>query len=402
MPVFTGMADSIGKEDGFTLIELLIALAISVFVLAGTTTLFAQLFAQFKQESRVSQTDIGSALGLQYMVKDIQSAGYGLPWDLNGAGYNEYVAGSCPNVTIDTDARNANDAPGNPPRAIVTPGAGIFGEDYLSIKSISVAVNDLGAGKSTTLRAGPTTMAWLDLNNNPVQAETPAATDWVVVLSFPPNAQNQPVPTLQTQGGAFSTQFNLHNLALFAPTDPSQTYMIYDVASAADASATGPQMPFNRADYFIANNSVPVFGAGKPTVPARCASNTGELVKAVVNQANGSFNYYPLMDCVAYMKVNFLRASGAVADANTIYFNDNTAALVQQDIKEVRVYILAQEGQREPSYTAPGTFYLGDCATPPVANPPICVPYNLNASQQNGYRWKVYTIVEKPFNLGAQ
>ncbi len=379
---------AIRKAGGFTMIELLVALAISMFVIAGTTTLFAQLFSQYKRESRVAQTDIGSALGLDYLRKDIQSAGYGLPWDVSGLAYNEYVGG-------DSNAAAANDA-GNPPRAVVAlNNAGQFNSDYLVIKSVSVPVNNMGAGKTEMLQStGPRT--WVDPSGN----ETPAAGDWVIVLS----SDN----TLVLGGGQFSTQFN--NLGNFEPTDPSQVYMVYDVATPTpgDPLPTGPSMPFNRADYFITPHSgnIPASGtcpAASIQVPARCNANTGELVKAVLNQTSGCFDYYPIVDCAADMQVTFELAGGGIIDAGAEQAQGLTAAQIRQQtggvggIEEIRVFVLAQEGQMDPNYTFPA-------AQDPiqVGDPGLGDQHQVANNNQQHYRWKVYTVIEKPFNLGVQ
>ncbi len=383
--------------EGFTLVELLVALAISIFVIAGTTALFAQLFTQFKQESRVTQTDIGSAAGLEYLRKDIQSAGYGLPWDLNGAGYNEY-AGADPN------ALSANDN-GNAPRAVApVNNAGQFGSDYLVIKSLSVPINDPAAGKSITLPStGPTPFN----SANAVPDPNPAGADWVIVLRYQLDSNNRLVPTLVTGGGAISIKYGMVNGSSFEPTDPKQTYMIYDVAS-KNVPATGLSMPFSRADYFITPNSgiIPASGCPAPppvAVPSRCAPNTGELVKAVLRQDNGCFDYYPILDCVADMQVTFQLASpgNSIVDAGVVA--GYSAVQIRQPvggvggIRGIRVYILAQEGQKDPSYTFPA-------AQDPiqVGDPGIGDLHQIASNNQQNYRWKIYTIVEKPFNLGAQ
>ena len=377
-----------GGQDGFTLVELLIALVISVFVIAGVTTLYAQLFRQYKQESRVTQTDIGSAIGLNYLKSDIQSAGYGLPWTIpSQVDYNDYAGGS-------PVAMNANDAGPTPPRAIVPLAGGAGGTfgDYLAIKSQSASVNDAAAGKATTLSMSGVPNTWNpQLANCAADPENLCPTDRVIILS---NLDNS--PALVVANGSFSPVYN--GTALYAPIT-NGTNMIYGVASRADAP-NGLQMPYNRTDYFIATGAQNDWDGQTVTVPKRCAPGTGELIKAVVGQSNGKFTYYPILDCAAAMKVNFL-SNGALADAAATAAQDNTAALVRQNIRQIRVFILAQEGQMDPSYSASQTtIWLGDCTSPPQASG-ICESYTLTGGQVH-YKWRVYTIVEKPFNLGTQ
>jgi hypothetical protein len=71
------------------------------------------------------------------------------------------------------------------------------------------------------------------------------------------------------------------------------------------------------------------------------------------------------------------------------------ASLLRRRLKEVRVYILSHEGQRDTNYTYP-----------PANNPVTVGEFGLGsnfdltgiANYQN-YRWKVYTIVVNPSNL---
>jgi hypothetical protein len=154
-------------------------------------------------------------------------------------------------------------------------------------------------------------------------------------------------------------------------------------------------MPFNRADYFISNANVPL----------RCAPGTGVLVKAVVSHDDGDFDsdedgtddFMPLLDCVADMQVIYRRdiTGDGIIDNTTddIYTIPLTAQQIREQVKEVRVYILGHEGQRDPNYTYPnnsitvGEFGLGN-------------NFDLTgiANYQN-YRWKIYTIVVNPNNL---
>ncbi len=352
---------AVGKE-GFTLVELMVTIVISLFALAATTSLFAQLFTQFKQESTVSQTGIGSSIGLEYLEKDIQSAGYGLPWNVNGVNYQESAVA---NALTD-------DAPSNPPRAIFSingTGTGLNGSDYLVIKSQMAAVNDSAAGKSTWIKSTGGAKVW----GNPNWDLNPS--DNAIVVSTIDN-----IVSLVTNPGAL---FGVVND--YAPTSATETRMIYGVADAADAP-TGLRMPFNRADYYIAPP-----GTAGVTQPQRCAPDTGVLVKAVMKQTDGTYTLYPILDCVADMQVIF--DLGNDQYSNDISNSQNfPASWIRQNVHGVRVYILAQQGQKDPTYTYPsntitvGEFGLG-------RNYPI-------ANDQKHYRWRLYTIVEKPMNLG--
>jgi hypothetical protein len=77
------------------------------------------------------------------------------------------------------------------------------------------------------------------------------------------------------------------------------------------------------------------------------------------------------------------------------YANTLTAAQIRGQIKEVRVYILAHEGQKDPDFefqdnpVTVGEFGLGR-------------DFNFvdnGITDWQNYRWKVYTLVVKPTNL---
>jgi len=81
------------------------------------------------------------------------------------------------------------------------------------------------------------------------------------------------------------------------------------------------------------------------------------------------------------------------------------AALLRARLKDVRVYILAQEGQRDTFYTYPE-------AAVDLADQDLGVIKTFDFSDPNGdedtsdeitnwqnYRWKIFTLVVQPVNL---
>jgi hypothetical protein len=80
------------------------------------------------------------------------------------------------------------------------------------------------------------------------------------------------------------------------------------------------------------------------------------------------------------------------------YSDDITALTAQQirtQVQQVRVYILAHEGQRDPNYTYPSTTIDlgGDVGLGRIFNLATAIPNFQN------YRWKLYTLAVKPKNL---
>ena len=347
------------RESGFSLLELMIALVIVGFVLAAASTFFIGVVKQYKVQSKITESNVEGVIGLELLRKDLESLGYGLPWN-NLPSYNEALSGVL------------NDG-GAAPRAVVSVDNSTLGinngSDYLVIKSTRVWM-DNAAGKWTTLRAGPVTRHWGSQEEDLVDG------DFVIVLS--PGGLTTPQRVLLTPAGG--TNFN--NLSAYDPNDPFQTNIVYGIGSQAT------RFPFNRADYYIADNSV------YPT-PRHCAPITGVLVKRVVRHSDGALdNALPLLDCVADLQVVFgldNNADGEV-DGWDLDMGGMTADQIRTRLVEVHVNILAQQGQRDDSYRYPNpTVYVG--------SPVVGGGRYFDVSAFPNYRWKVYTIVVKPKNL---
>jgi len=413
----------IRRQAGFTLVELMITMVVFVFFIVAASQVFTGLLTQFKQQSKMAETNIEGIVGLEILRQDIEHAGYGLPWNVEigwGALSNYLEAAS---VGCTPNPSDFNDAPNNAPKAILSGNNASFsgcgansifnGSDYLVIKAVNVGRN-VACQKGTLLKAAPFTppfnpREWTPALTPP-QGEDLAPTDRVIVLrpgSTDANGRTLVVDTVP----AFFTTYNIVTSSPWPPADTMETRIVYGVDPDTDL-----RMPFNRADYYIWRNST---STATDEVPDRCAPNTGVLRKAVISQNNGlRENPLPLLDCVADMQVIFGLDTnnngiiGTYTDGGTVFAwpvgtPDETAILaditasfadaatLRQRLKEVRVYILAHEGQRDVNHTYPtnpitvGEFGLGrsfNFVTAGITN------------WQN-YRWKIYTIVLKPTSL---
>ncbi len=77
------------SQKGFTLVELMVTMVIFLIVIVMAGNVFSILLGNFKQQSRMTESNIEGNVGLQMLRRDIEQAGYGLPWNLNGATYTE-------------------------------------------------------------------------------------------------------------------------------------------------------------------------------------------------------------------------------------------------------------------------------------------------------------------------
>lgn len=350
------------RERGFTLVEVMIALFVMFLVMNAVSTFMVGVkgrggvLNQYKQQSRIAQSEMDSILGLEIFRKDVEHAGYGLPWN-NIPAYNEATSGIL------------NDSPSTAPRGIVSVDAPAFtlnNADYLVIKASGVAMND-ACKKWTTLQTGDVKRAWTTV---PANAENMNAADRVIVMA--PGSTGTNWRSVVIAGGAFFTTYN--NTAAFAPAIEAGTRLIYGIDD-----ATALRMPFNRADYYLSNANV----------PQHCAPNTGVLVKAVVKQADGTLDTeLPLLDCVASMQVQYmLDTDGDGAVDNTVAnISAYNAQQVREQVRRVQVSLLAHEGQKDLSYTHSPTDI-------PVGGTLVDISPHVN------YRWKVYDVVAIPDNL---
>lgn len=342
------------RESGFSLLELMIALAIVAFVLAAASTFFIGVVKQYKVQTKITESNVEGILGLELLRQDLESLGYGLPWN-NLPSYSEAASGIL------------NDA-GAAPRAVVSldpsPHGINNGSDYLVIKSARVGM-DNAAGKWTTLRAGAITRDWGSAE------EDLAPGDRVIVLSPGGSTTDQRVLLTPAAGADFG------NLSAFVPGDAFRTNIVYGIGSSAST-----RFPFNRADYNIVGDSE------YPT-PRHCAPITGTLVKRVVKHSDGTLDTaLPLLDCVADLQVVFGTDNNA---DGVVEWSTDVSSLSAEDLRtqlvEVRVHILAQSGQRDDSYTFPqDNVYVGSEGagrTFPLGG-------------HRNYRWKQYTIVVRP------
>ena len=381
----------IKQERGFTLIELLITMVIFILVIAAGSQIFTSLLTQFKQQSKIAETNIEGIVGLEILRQDIERAGYGLPWNLSGASYQEAAVNST-TPWIDRDFNDGppdNPARGTDPAGASNPPGGIRsgnnvnplnGSDVLVIKATSIARSNPSQRWTTLKSTAPQVRTWTPANENL------SGTDRVIVLN--PGATELNSRALVVNGAAFSTTYSNVTSAPWIPTDVTETRIVY----AVDPD-TNLRMPFNRADYYI---RIPT------TMPQRCANNTGILYKATVNQSNGLLTELPLLDCVADMQAIYRRDTNddGTIDNITDDISALTARQIRDQVKEVRVYILAHEGQYDRNYTYSNSTIT--IPTPPDPGAGLGSIFDFNTSgitNWQNYRWKLYTIVVKPNNL---
>jgi prepilin-type N-terminal cleavage/methylation domain-containing protein len=373
---------------GYTLVELLVVMMIFAVVTTLISVSFNKIVTSSGQLIKSTETEIGGLIGLELLRIDLGFAGFGLPSQLpDGFTYDE-AKSHLVNDNPDSDAQSFNDAPSSSPRPfVVRNNKGVNGSDYLVLKGSAL-------GLTKTARA------WSYLNYG--GTGTPASSglvagDRVIVVNSVVRGGAQ-VRDLVRNGSSFVVNYDSQEKlpAEFTPQNREDRYLVYGLAPKATDSEDKITFPFNRADYYV----------GPPSDPARfskiCAPKTGLLYRGMVTQ-KGDFTSFPILDCVADMQVVFLLDSKGTGDMDTKLeeLGALSADEIREQLKEVRVYILAQQGKKDPSYSYPEKEIL-------VGEERYRSYLSAWDSQKlaatfgpdwRHYRWKVYTIVVQPKNL---
>lgn len=364
-------------ERGFSLIETVVAMALFMIIMMITANAFDKMAASSRSVMKSAESNIEGLVGLEMLRKDIAQAGYGVPWTVE-ADYQEAVAMSIVTPVFD-GYTGLNDTPRRSPRPITSINNGGYnGSDYLAIKSSVVAMNTATKKSAIIRQTGPISQS------NP---KSPfKGTDLVYVVR-PVFASSGAVTNKVLIGRA--TYANVSTSAsTFRPDNANDTFIIYGL----DDSQM--RAPFNRADYFIYrptnDKKVPDTCAKVANTSIQDTTGIGILYKAVMNQANGSYTNYPLLDCVLDMQVVY---GFDTAEPEGIDFHTGaplTSAIdIRTQLKEVRVYILAQDGGKDRSYTYPNSsVYIGEFDSGHLFDFTTA-----NLKDWQNYRWKLYTLV---------
>lgn len=429
------------KQSGFSIIEYMVSMVVLLAVFAIVFQVFIPIARSAKTESNNIQTQIEGIIGLELLRRDVVHAGVGLPWLIpSGTSYSESSDSPQDNFN-DDDMAGISVAP----RAIIAvdgdstdtpPPVEVADSDYLVLKATAIADVIQPGGTGTSFVNNPAVDRWTTVYKNGVVRSwgttdrDPDAADQVIVVQ--PTASSSSNFALGVDGsGNFTTTFGTNgaNMVNFAPTSTTGAYYVFGVSS--DTGAVN--MPFNRADYYISLSNV----------PGRCALNTGVLVKRVLNQDGTFSDPIPLLDCVADFQValgvdnlvnkvsqrNCLTNPSDDNLASATLFPTTTppdAAQVRAAFKEVRIYVLAQEGAIDQSYRF-RNFVSGTSIRVGEANTSDCDPggtANCDCTGADGilghdfdmaasgitdpagttgsyvrYRWRVYKMVIKPEGL---
>lgn len=394
------------EKAGYTLVELLVVMLIFAVVMSLISVSFARIVRSSGQLMKSAETDTGGLIGLELMRTDLELAGFGLHWSAPGIMYSEAhdnlslvqnCQDGCPQAKASLFDDRAYDSDKNIPRAYgVGNNVGYNGSDYLVLKGSAL-------GTSRVSRT------WGYLNySTAITVQYPEGDDDLrfkkgdrAIVIKTGTVDGVPVRKLVTDGYTFTINRYVPFPDKFLPRDKGDSYLVYGVAT-EDSSALG--FPFNRADYYI-SRPVP------DKISSSCVPGTGVLYKTNITQGGG-FDNCPILDCAADLQVVLYWDTNE--DGEIDYRSSTGKELLPSDLrdklKEIRVYILAQQGKRDPGYRFPlasadAAIIVGDAGLSEAHGEILGRVWSASAMEAafganwRNYHWKLYTIVVQPKNL---
>lgn len=340
-----------GDQKGITLVELLIALTIFSVVMAGAYSLYTNQVTHSTREYKLAEHEMEFGIAKNILERDIMLAGYGIADNYGSLPYDPL-----PITASDASSQTTFDS--------------------ISLRGTAVGIfSRTSQGWSYITDNGPpvTFQTWSDSRENITAGDK-------VIYMHPATRE------LLTDGATAIFTF---------PASPSGTEkgtLVYGIHS--DSAA----FPYITAEYVIGGTPPPV-----------CASGAKNLLRAESRNNDPPLpgNREPILNCVLDFQVAFGLDSGFEEDGLIdLWDNGGTQAAaydsrtLKKRLKQVRIYVLVQAGNREPHYTYsnpdnpanPNTVRVGESALG-TGRDVILTP------EQRRYRWKVVAVNVTPRNL---
>lgn len=408
----------LSSESGFSLVELIIVMGIFIVAIMLSSDAFNRIASVSTQQIKASESNIQGIIGLEIMRADIEHAGYGLPWIVPFvADFEEsqvaadWLAKGIDPASFNDTTNTSEDDANKVPRAVQAATAVsdpvdpiTDGRDYLVLKSTALGMGV--ASRKWTFVDGIASgvyslKAWgeNDFVANDRVVVLDSRTRRLVTVSGAAALDSDKLDEGYTFSDALNATPNLSKTA-FVPEQESDTYLVYGVAPpASDLTKNWLRVPYNRVDYYVKRPTT----AG--SMPQRCAPGTGILYKAVLmHTTTGGVTPYPLFECVADLQVVFaVDSDGSGPEVASLLnegaLEDLSAKTIREQLKQIHIYVLAHEGQKDRTYQYPNQkIYVGDAGSAAGREFDLAVDGGIGADWRN-YRWKVYHFSVTPFNL---
>ena len=377
-------------KKGMTLLELLVVMAILVVVVTGALTFLSSLTKRSSQEAARSKTSQTGLISDLILIRDIAMAGMGVPVEVGG----QFV----PIGGVLPGGANPNNTGQNGSDQLMIKGAVIssgandyfkwgYNTNYIISGSSNIIVSALPDPLNPTLPPYSPDVQDLFTLSRAGYRHPFKKGDRVVFL----DAETKQLlgSKVYTVSGAGSSPFSFN-------VSPNTDFTIRDYGSLI-FSLGGINVPGNLFNNYLTNRFTG-YRLSAGTQP-QCAPNTRSLLRVYGGASD------PILDCVLDFQVQFGLIDATTG--NVTWLNDisaTSAAVLRDQLKIVRIFIVKQMGKRDPKYFYPFST-IPNAAIPlfsvnsngnvvnarPDAGPPANAIINLTNAQRQ-YHWRLITL----------
>ena len=383
----------IKNKTGWTLIELLVAIAIFAIIIVIPYSMFVKTLKLTTQQYEISKSSIEKLPALEILRRDVETAGFGLPWNLDNKTYSEVNNSVSFPLYSSFKPSSFNGSSSAAPKAIDGNIDSGNGYSYLVLRASAFGTSKAANHWTYMYNDNGTEKINIWNSNSISNYNNLLAGDKVIVMSANKRqiAGNSLYYTISNDASHSDTDPSYYGLPI-PPGIESVNYLIYGIKKNNDIAA-----PFNRIDYALYDEQTP---------SNICAQGTHTLGRILFNNnTNGTITKSPFLRCVADFQVWF---GIDVNNSGKITWTQNPtsySALEIRDtnqIKKVIIFILVQNGKVDKNYTFPkSSIFVGD----DKLGIGRTFKFNEHGFYQTGlnsykhYRWKLLELVIKPINL---
>lgn len=283
-----------GNNKGVTLVELLVTLVILGITLSAVYLTYNSVLVDFKQQTKLSETQIEKELGLEILRLDLEHLGYGIAANT----YDKSIEFDGTTLIIRSTLNSTSqDTFGF---ALVNCTSG-FNSSY----RIDEVVEKPGDDSTTKIRD----FVVLDMRN----------------YYFVENRLN----------------FNIKTTNLYTPCIDNSTYIMFPYSNTASSGCYGQFC--NKISYKLS--------AGQNL--NTCNPNTKNLLRSVGNAPG-----MPILNCVADFKMRFHLDNDLDGILESTQATLNIPNSDMEKLKLVDLYLLVQDGQKDRKYKSPNSFSM--------------------------------------------
>ena len=199
------------------------------------------------------------------------------------------------------------------------------------------------------------------------------------------NRRRCPIPTLRRRFPPSGTN---------PRPDPLEKGIVaYGVQTQPSGTASYADNPYYTVEYLIGG-----------TQPSYCAPGSQNLLRKENRQNPETDPGQPLFNCVLDFEVAFGidKTEDGLIDCWDNGGQTEAAGysvdVLRTRLKQIKVYILVQQGKLDPTFTSPDTIRVGDASLTSCTGTGVGRTVTFTAAQKN-YRWKVLALSVTPRNI---